>query len=134
MTGSDLKQLLCALRWLKNGIPFFSELASTLHEFMRTVYQRVGNRTERSAARAKLLSLGWGESERSAFEKCKTAVANQVTLSHRNNEKRLSTYYDASNSFWSSMITQIPSENLNIPRFEQLCAPLAFFGRLDRMQ
>lgn len=75
-TGAHLQQFICALQWVRNGIPQFTELVSPLHEFMERVYDRAGKRTRRAVARFQLSNLSWDDTERKPFEASKRALAN----------------------------------------------------------
>ena len=66
-TGANLQQFVCALQWVKNGIPEFSRLVAPLHEFLERVYTFAGKRTKKAVTRVKLQSLGWSEIEHDAF-------------------------------------------------------------------
>lgn len=125
-TGSHLQQFLCALQWVKNGIPNFTDIIQPLHTFMERVYTRAGKRTKRAVARIQLATLDWGASELAVFEKCRHALANQVTLSHRQAGMRLCLYTEASDKVWSAIFTQVPREDLIKPHSEQRHQPLVF--------
>ena len=56
---------------------------------MERVYALTNKRTKRSVSRVLLASHGWGKTELDAFEACKKALANQVTLAHRDPTQRL---------------------------------------------
>lgn len=134
-TGAHLQQFICALQWVKSGVPKFTDLIAPLHNFMEKVYGTSGKRTRLSVSRYKLSTLGWGESETTAFGNCKTALAKQVTLSHRDTDKRLCVYTDASDSVWSGIVTQVPYEDLKLNHADQRHEPLAFLsGRFNSVQ
>ena len=134
-TGEHLQQFLCALQWVRNGIPKFSELVQPLHNFMESVYTRAGKRTKRAVARLRLSTLGWDHVHTKAFEACKNALSRQVTLSHRDFSKRLCVYTDASDTIWSAILTQVPFTDLKLPAMEQRHEPLAFLsGRFNKKQ
>lgn len=127
-TGSHLQQLQCALQWVKFGIPDFIKLTAPLQKFMERVYQFCGKRTKRSVARVRLSSLGWSDNENAAFENCKNALANQMTLAHRDESKRVCVYMDASDKYWSGIMTQVPVPDLRNPHSQQAHEPLAFLS------
>lgn len=79
-TGSEMHQFICALQWVKNGIPTFSALVALLHEFMERVYEQAGKQTKRAVANLQTNNLGWGDTEQKKFEDCKSGLAFQVTL------------------------------------------------------
>ena len=134
-TGANLQQFICALQWVKQGIPNFSELILPLHDFMEHIYGLTSNRTKRSVSRIQLKKHGWGNKELDAFESCKQALANQVTLAHRDPTQRLCVYTDASDFVWSGIVTQVPSNDVSKPYKEQRHAPIAFLsGQFDATQ
>lgn len=134
-TGAHLQQFVCVLQWVKNGIPSFVKIVAPLQEFMERVYDHAGQRTKKSVDRISLESLQWGQTELEAFELCNKSLANQVTLAHRDCEKRLCIYTDASNIAWSGMITQVPYKDLYLPHVEQKHDALAFIsGRFNTTQ
>jgi RNase H-like domain found in reverse transcriptase len=51
-----------------------------------------------------------------------------VTLAHVSQTKRVCLYTDASTSFSSSITTQVPPEDLDLPLAEQRHEPLAFMS------
>ena len=69
-SGANLQQFICALQWVKSGIPNFTDLISPLHYFMEKVYVRAGKRTKLAVSQNKLSNFGWGNTELRAFEAC----------------------------------------------------------------
>lgn len=133
--GGELQQFLCALQWVKTCIPEFNKLVEPIHLFMEKVYDASGKRTKRAVCRVLLSSLGWGDSERACFEACKSALANQICLHHRDTDKRLCVYTDSSDHVWSGIVTQVPFEDLSLPHADQRHEPLAFLsGRFSDCQ
>ena len=124
--GSHLQQFLCALQWVKMSIPDFSNIILPLHHFLEKVYSKAGKRTKTAVSKVDLDALGWNDQESLAFENCKKALANIVTLAHRDESQRLVVYTDASDTVWSGIITQVPPRDLNKPHAEQQHSPLAF--------
>jgi len=134
-TGADLQQFLCALQWMKTGIPEFNRLIEPLHAIMEEVYTRAGKRTKVRVARVTLADAGWTNSHTITFQACKEALAAQVKLAHRDFSKRLCVFTDASDSVWSGVITQIPLSDINLPHNEKRHQPLAFLsGKFDATQ
>lgn len=135
ITGGQLQQFLCAMQWLRSSIPEFQSLVSPLHEFVETVYQHAGKRTKRAVARVSLTDLGWTSAHTTAFSACKNTIAKRVTLAHRDKNKRLCIYTDASDSHWSGILTQVPFSDLSAPHRDQAHEPLAFHsGRFSDVQ
>lgn len=126
--GGDLQQFLCALQWVKTCIPQFNALIEPLHLFMENVYEVAGKRTKRAVSRVRLTTLAWGDAELTCFEKCKSALANQINLHHRDASKRLCVYTDSSDHVWSGIVTQVPFGDLALAHAEQRHEPLAFIS------
>lgn len=134
-TGADLQQFVCALQWMKSAIPEFATIVAPLHAFMETVYEKAGRRTKQAVMNVKLEALGWTEADARVFHHCKDALEKQVTLSHRDMKKRLCVYTDASDGFWSGMLTQVPHEDLSKKHQLQKHEPLAFLsGQFNKTQ
>lgn len=134
-TGAQLQQFLCAMQWLRSSIPNFQALVEKLHEFLETVYQHAGKRTKRAVSRVSLRNIGWSPSHDDAFNACKRAIANRATLAHRDETKRLCVFTDASDSYWSGVLTQVPRSELTFPHVDQSHEPLAFHsGRFTDTQ
>eukprot|EP00737_Agarophyton_chilense_P002334 gb/GEZJ01002651.1/.p1 GENE.gb/GEZJ01002651.1/~~gb/GEZJ01002651.1/.p1 ORF type:complete len:320 (+),score=20.64 gb/GEZJ01002651.1/:2674-3633(+) len=121
-----MQQFLCGMQWLKTGVPDFATLVTPLHDLMETVYKASSKRTKSAAARINLATVGWNEKHAQAFKKCKDVLAHLITLSNRNEIQRLSVYTDASDTVWSSIIIQIPPEELKKPHMDPRHSPLAF--------
>lgn len=102
---------------------------------MENVYAHAGKRTKRAVARIQLTAFGWSSEQLDTFESCKNALANQVTLSHRDGSQRLCVYTDASDTVWSGIVTQVPIEDISKPHSEQSHSALAFLsGRFNATQ
>lgn len=133
--GGQLQQFLCAMQWLRSSIPQFQDLVAPLHDFLEKVYKHVGKRTKRAVARVSLDQIGWSVARTHAFEACKKAIADRVTLAHRDDTKRLCIYTDASDTHWSGIVTQVPLSDTSLSHLEQAHDPLAFHsGRFSETQ
>ena len=127
--GADLQQFTCALNWMRTAIPSFAELVSPLHKLLEAVYaQAGGKRTKSAAARVSLSDVGWSNIHIKAFTDCQKALARAATLAHPSADKRICLYTDASQDYWSSITTQVPPNDLDLPRSEQRHEPLAFLS------
>ena len=133
--GGHIQQFLCAIQWVKTGIPNFAQIISPLHDFMERIYEKAGKPTKLAVSAISLDSLGWGQSEQDAFERCKNALLNIVTLPHRNEIQRLCIYTDNSDTCRSDMVTQVPVDDLSLPHKEQRHVQLALCpGRYNATQ
>lgn len=67
-TGSHLQQFVCALQWVKQGIPNFTRLVSPLHEFLELVYDHAGKRAKRGVTVVLLANFGRYKTEMDFFD------------------------------------------------------------------
>ena len=134
-TAAQLQQFICAMQWLRTAIPQFAALVAPLHAMLEKAYHINSSRTKRLAARIHLSSIGWGPSECQAFDACKHAIRNQITLAHRDYTKRLCLFTDASDTIWAAFLSQVPPSALHLPVDQQPHEPLAFLsGRFNDTQ
>ena len=108
--GAHLQQFLCALQWVRSGIPKFAELTNPLQFIVERTYEHAGKRTKRAVTKFSFI-YGLGKNEQEAFDECKQALGRQVTLTNRDYNKRPCAFTDASDHIWSGIITQIPLED-----------------------
>jgi RNase H-like domain found in reverse transcriptase len=72
--------------------------------------------------------LGWDASHAEAFKQCKSAFAATTTLVNPRDDMSLCDFIDASQTFWSAVITQVSHEDLDNPLADQRHEPLAFIS------
>ena len=119
----------------KNGIPKFSVLVSPLYDSMEIFYAHSVKRTKPDVARNHFTAFGWSSEQLDAFESCKNALENQVTLSYRDGPQRHCVYTDASDTVWSGIVTQAPLEDFSKLHSEQSRSALAILsGRFNSTQ
>jgi hypothetical protein len=111
-TGADMQQFVFAFNSMRTAIPSFSELLSPLQSILELVYAKAGHRTKSAVSRIPLLEVVWDPSHLAVFKSCQTALANATTLAHPSADKRICLYTDASQDFWSAIITQVPPSDL----------------------
>jgi len=125
-TASDLMQFVCAATWLSSSIADFSRLVSPLRSFLERCLHGAPVRSKKYAKRIVLSDVGWDQSHHTAFFSLIDAIRNATTLAFPNPDLIPCLFTDASLSFWSIIITQIPEEYLSRPFAEQRHQPLAF--------
>lgn len=132
-SGAHLQQFICALQWVKQAIPKFTELVKPLQDLIKRVYDHTDKRTKRTVSRVPPAAVGWVEIKMNAFESCKTALASQVTLAPHDPSQRLFVYTDASDLAWAGIITQVPKSDAHRHDSKHRHAPLSFLlGRLEK--
>lgn len=104
-TGAHQQQFLCALQWVKTATHELKKITRYIHEFTDRVCETAGKRTKLRISSFSLASIGWGEQDMKEFEACKTDLAQQTTLAHRDESSRICVYTDASYFVWPGMVT-----------------------------
>lgn len=89
ITAAQPQQFLFAMQWLHMAIPECARLLAPLHDVLEKAYATTSSRTKRAAARVQLQNVGWGHDESKAFDECKNAIRNQITLAHPDYSQRL---------------------------------------------
>ena len=132
--ADELSQFVHAVNWMRMSIPKFAEVVAPLRDVLRTSAQKAGKSTKKALAKVALEPL-WTPSCMTAFEAIKKSLLNTVTLAHFDDSKATCLFTDASEEFWSVVITQIPKPHLDKPRADEDHAPLAFLsGQFDSRQ
>ena len=116
------------MQWLRSSVPQFSALVQPLLDTLEKAYTHAGKRTKRSIQRITLKSIGWGANQEQVFENCRNALRQRVTLSHRDESKRLCFYVDASDTHWAGIVTEVPQAHVHLPHAEKSHEPLAFLS------
>ena len=88
----------------------------------------MGKRTKKSLKGLKLSTLSWGPNHETAFFEIKDMLINSVKLSYPCPQKATCVFTDASDMFWSSVVTQVDPKQLSLPLEEQRHKPLGFLG------
>jgi RNase H-like domain found in reverse transcriptase len=128
-SDSDLQQFVCAMNWMRTGLPNYSVMIAPLHALIEAAYGRAGGkRTKNAVSKVMLCDVGWSAEHEKCFRLCQSALENLVTLAHVTPQKRICMYTDASSDFWSSITTQVPPEDLYLSPAEQRHEPLAFLS------
>jgi hypothetical protein len=128
-TGSELQQFLCAMNWMRTGLPNYSEMVAPLSALLQAASRQAGGkRTKTAVSKVELADIGWLDAHARCFKQCQIALENLVTLAHPSTARRICMYTDASSLFWSSITTQVPPEDLDLPPAEQRHEPLAFLS------
>ncbi len=115
-TVADLLQFLAAVNWMRQAIPDHDYLVAPLVELQNAVIARTDAKS-RSKVTTRRLKLGdeWTAVHDACFRDVVQALANMVTLSHIDDAKKICVFTDASDEFWSALITQVPVDEFEVP-------------------
>ena len=118
-TAADLMQFLCAMNWMRTSLVNYTRTIFPLQELLEQALKLTKKRTKKEAAKIDLHIHGWWNSEmETTFLACKQMLINAVTLVHPDPEKEFCLFTDASKHSWASVLTQIPTEDIDLP-FDQ---------------
>lgn len=127
-TAEELAQFVYCCRWMSTAIPAFSQRIAPLTSLLESAYSQSGRRTNRSVRNITLRSLSWGPVHEKAFSDLQESLRQAVTLSHPDPEKVVCVFTDASELYWSGVVTQTAPNQLSKPFGQQVHEPLAFLG------
>lgn len=126
--GAELVQFVYCLNWMSNAIPRFAERVASLRKLLETVYKQVGRRTKAAVAKVQLVPAGWSEEHKRAFVDMQVQLKHAVKSAHRNRDKTLCLFTDASDEHWAGVVTQCSPSDMHKERCAQRHEPLAFLG------
>ena len=120
VTAGDLQRFVCGAGWLRPAVPHFAEIISELQAWLRsqgTSHQKQLNR----------IRLHWDEQLTNAWEQLREAIQHTVKLGYFSLAESIATclFTDASDRFWSIVLTQCPQIELQLPVLDQRHTPLA---------
>lgn len=124
----ELCEFLYCLQWMASGISNFTESVSPFKEMLEGAYKLSGARTKKSIQKIDIVHLGWTENHLTLFKEFQGEMRNMIKLARRNKSKELGVYTDASDAYWSGVVTQCATTELDKPAAEQLHWPIAFLG------
>jgi hypothetical protein len=126
LSGGDIQQFVCALGWMRKGIPDYARRIKPLQSILEEAYHQAGGRTRRHASRVRLSSTAWGPTHALVFRELQQH--RLIQLAHFDSRRRLCLYADASSTGWAAVLTQVPTSDLHLPHADRDHQPLAFLG------
>lgn len=110
------------------GIPAFAERIAPLNSVLEEAYAKAGKRKKRAIKNMSLRTLSWGAAQESAFLSLQETLRNHAYLAYPEKGKIICVYTDASDRFWSAVVTQTDEKELSKPIEKQKHAPMGFLG------
>jgi RNase H-like domain found in reverse transcriptase len=123
--GGDLVQYVAALKWKRSSLPLFAEKAAPLQDLLEVVYKEAKGRTKNKATSVSLEGR-WTKTCEKAFCQLQEHILTLMTTAHPDPKQRICVFTDASDAFYSGIITQVPEHHLDLPVHDQQHQPLAF--------
>jgi Reverse transcriptase (RNA-dependent DNA polymerase)/RNase H-like domain found in reverse transcriptase len=110
--GGDLVQYVAALNWMRSSLPLFAEKVAPLQNLLEVVYKEAKGRTKKKAASVSLDGR-WSQTCEKAFRQLQEDIIALITTAHPDPKQRICVFTDASDAFYSGMITQVPENVVN---------------------
>ncbi|KAE9271913.1 hypothetical protein PR003_g30368 [Phytophthora rubi] len=127
-TAGDLQQFLCAINWMRQGIPEHNRLTGDLYAVLERAMVLAGSRKKQKLIRFLLVDAGWSESDTACLNAVRDALVNMVPLAHPSPTAEVCLYADASQDYWGAVVTQIDPSELQLALEKQNHRPLAFLS------
>jgi RNase H-like domain found in reverse transcriptase/Reverse transcriptase (RNA-dependent DNA polymerase) len=123
--GGDLVQYVAALNWIRSSLPLFAEKAAPLQDLLEVVYKEAKGQTKKKATSVSL-ERRWSTMCVKAFRSLQEDILALMTTAHPDPSKHVCVFTDASDAFYSGMITQVTEHHLDLLVHDQQHQPLAF--------
>ena len=127
-TAAELCQYVHCLQWMSQAIPDISQRVASFRNVLEEAYKKSGKRTRRSIKNIKLADLSWGTEHVEIFHSLQEQLKEVITLAHRDPEKSICVFTDASDLHWAAVVTQCDPKELEKEVSEQHNEPLAFLS------
>nr|CCA17015.1 PREDICTED: similar to OSJNBa0011F23.1 putative [Albugo laibachii Nc14] len=128
ITASDLQQFLCAVNWMRNNIPNYSQLVQDLHELLEDAMKAAKCRKKRKLVQIRLAEYGWSSKHHRCRQNVKEALYAMVPMAHPKDDWDVCVYTDASKDHRGAIVTQVEPGKFNKTFVEQDHYPLAFIS------
>ena len=127
-TVDEVCEFVHCCRWMSIAIPDFAKRVAPLVALLEEAYTKTGRRTKRSIRGMLLQSLSWGASHVQAFHELQDTLRNALEMAHPKPDHVVCVFTDASEYYWSGVVSQTRPSELSKPIEEQQHEPLAFLG------
>eukprot|EP00171_Calliarthron_tuberculosum_P023749 IDg23749t1 len=128
VTAAELCEFIHCCRWMSIAIPDFVKRVAPLNDVLEEAYKISKKRTKKSIKNVMLKNLSWSEEHEQMFYSIQNSLRNAVMLAHQKPGYVTCIYTDASDRFWSGVVTQTTLKSLSMPIEKQQHEPLAFLG------
>ena len=133
-TLKQLVQFLAALNWLRESLPNFAQVAGPLYELQRRLQSENSSKSGKQCAKVAISNDDW-EPVSESFRQCKELLRQAVLLAFPRKDCNVHLFTDASDEYWSAVVTQSPADQEHLPLYDQLHQPLVFLsGRFSGSQ
>jgi hypothetical protein len=110
---------------MRSSVALFAENAAPLQYLLEVVYKESKRRTKKKSTSVSLEGK-WMKTCEKAFRQLQKDILTLMTTAHPDPKQRVCVFTDASDAFYSGMITQVPETHLDLPVHDQQHQHLAF--------
>ena len=127
--ADELSTFIYCCRWMQISLPGFVKHVHVLNEVLEKAYRKTGKRTKKAIRGLPLRTLSWNDGHVNAFMAIKDSIIEAVRLSYPDPNMVPCVFTDASDFYWSGVVTQVSRNELQKPFNEQHHQPLAFWEK-----
>lgn len=112
---------------MRSSIPNYSKLVQPMHKLMEIIYPKAGKRTKKAVSKIPLNEV-WGREHDHSFECIKNYLVHFIKLSYPKKNYTMCPFCDASETHWASILTQVPTNEMNLEIEDQKHDMLSFLS------
>jgi transposase InsO family protein len=127
-TAAELTTYIHTVNWMRDCIPKFSTVVGPLQKLLTDCLRSAGVSTKSARQRLLLADHGWGAEHDAAFATLNSLVAAATALSFPVPGHTLCVWTDASDLYFSAVVTQCAPDQLLLPVRDQVHAPVLFIS------
>lgn len=127
-SASDLQQFLATANWMRQAVGRYAELVAPLQAILTAALRVVPGASKAARARLCLRDHGWTSTHDDCVARIKSAIVQATMLSYPRPDYAVCVFTDASDLYWSGIVTQCLPSELEKPILDQQHLPLAFFS------
>ena len=111
--AGELCEFVHCMRWMSLSIPQFTQRVAPLQSILESAYAKVGRRKKNAIKNIQLSKLSWGTDQDNAFNDLQESLRHAVKLSQPDSNKAIYVHTDASDRYWSGIVSQVGPDELN---------------------
>ena len=127
-SASELQSFLATCNWMRQACPRYAELVGPLQQLLTDALRLCPAGSKAARDRLQLRDNGWTAAHDTCVTQLKAALVHAVMLSYPRPDSAICVFTDASDHYWSGIVTQCEPAELSKPILQQQHLPLAFFS------
>ena len=127
-TAAELATLLAMAGWVRDSLPRFAEVVAPLQALLLHATRSAGAASKAARARVQLADFGWDAVHDQALANLKSLVAAATALAYPDPAAAVCVWTDASDGFFSAVVTTCAHDELQRPVPDQRHSPVLFLS------